>query len=186
MRRLLRWTFHALAAVFGLLFIAVVTLRFCWVDGPLSEIHRTDDRRFCIVERDATRVSIGRTEPGYDDSPYPSRDFSRLYMPDDAPLGCFFGIAQANISWNPSGKLHAAPCRIVSVRWSTLALLTITPPGLWFWLWFRPIRRIRRRRRSRVGLCPACGYDLRASPGRCPECGAAPCGGTIPAAEAAR
>jgi hypothetical protein len=46
------------------------------------------------------------------------------------------------------------------------------------WVAVRGAKRWRRRRRTRLNLCPSCGFDLRASPGRCPECGAEPKGAT--------
>jgi hypothetical protein len=46
-----------------------------------------------------------------------------------------------------------------------ITLLAVLLPIVWASRWWK------RHRRRTAGLCTACGYDLRASLDRCPECG---------------
>ncbi len=49
-----------------------------------------------------------------------------------------------------------------------IGLLAAVVPSAWLF------RVLRDRRRQSMGCCRGCGYDLRATPDRCPECGAIP------------
>jgi hypothetical protein len=58
--------------------------------------------------------------------------------------------------------------RVYAVPWWFIMFVTAIMPSIAFLRWRSS------RRRHRTGLCMHCGYDLRATPDRCPECGAIP------------
>jgi hypothetical protein len=57
--------------------------------------------------------------------------------------------------------------RLIGIPWWSVALMASVLPAWW------GLRRGKARRRSKLGECAACGYDLRATTERCPECGTA-------------
>ena len=59
----------------------------------------------------------------------------------------------------------------VIVPWWFLVLATALLPARWAVRFGREV--LRRRRENARGRCRHCGYDLRATPTQCPECGAA-------------
>ena len=74
--------------------------------------------------------------------------------------------------FSPAGMARgrtAVPYLIVEVPFWMLAAIGGVLPAAW--LAEVAARRRQRRRLGRAGLCPSCGYDLRASTARCPECG---------------
>jgi hypothetical protein len=84
----------------------------------------------------------------------------------DLPVRSFWNRLGFNIFYGGMATAFSDEMQngIAFPAWLPTVLFLIVPA-----LWFR--RALKNRRRHRIGLCPHCGYDIRATPQRCPECG---------------
>lgn len=77
------------------------------------------------------------------------------------------GFGVAHVSDRPANELFRSAGVLMLPKWAPIAILLAMPlVTLRAWL-----RKRRQGKRLNNGLCLNCGYDLRASPARCPECG---------------
>jgi hypothetical protein len=151
--------------------------------GLIDWVQWTDHRHFPgVVSSDGRMIysyqfwpnGVGGNTPGLTagsrpgDPPYWDRDDGTL-APRHQFAGFEWSPAAGRVS--PAGyfgrRIRTPTTFVVAAPHWFLCALTAAPIVLW-------VRAQRRRRRGVAGLCPACGYDLRATPERCPECGTAP------------
>ena len=148
--------FTVVAAVGLALSVATVVL---WIRShrPAGSLGITDsieirdhDPRYWIVSR-RDRLILCRQV---------GRDWDRPLREVNVP-----GVVKFGGGWGERSMLW----NLVVPHW-----LVATRAVLPFLIWLLLLRQaLRARARARRGCCPKCGYDLRATPDRCPECGAA-------------
>ena len=173
MRRVARSLLTFCTAASLLLFVAasVFWARSYWVADCL--VRNTPGERCTVLQSARGRITVTRVESTNPTS-LPLREvrpdgYLALRPPPPARPGGRVvweraGFSRSEEDLSPFGmrvRSAAAP------HWA-LAAIGALPPA---WSTVARARRARRAARARRGLCTSCGYDLRATPGRCPECG---------------
>lgn len=100
-----------------------------------------------------------------------ANDIAPVYVLSIGPRDTFEDWRHAGVHWVRwrSASRQSSIARLVVPFWIPAAAFAL-PPASRLFLRFRR----RGRRRTSTTFCPTCGYDLRASPTRCPECGTIP------------
>ena len=165
--------FTILAAASAMLCVGVLALwvRSYWVADLLTDwYHRPHGDHFINVwpiirsERGGVCFRVKTSHVAGPPTAYPSprrqADLARGY-----PAWSGFRRV-AGFQWVSVTRLSDTDSSVTTphAAWATLFA---GPPLAWTWA------ARRRRRRTLLGTCPFCGYDLRATPDRCPECGTA-------------
>jgi hypothetical protein len=163
---------HTLAAAASAL-LWVVNFAF-WLDGWSLKWHRVEYRdadKLSVVLIAAHRSYIVRVyrDPNWRWSGDPARvRYDRIIDDGDFQFAGAWGDARRHGIyhfgfgvWRHEAILPSAGSVMIPQSFFLMALAI--PPLVWLRHCWQQMR---------CGLCRACGYDLRATPDRCPECGA--------------
>ena len=160
-----RWAFNIIAA--GSLALGLLTAGL-WVRSywHMNAVSYNAQSWYIQIANPKGQVWLWRHTGGsYDGSPGWRHDRHRTY-----DLQVVYG--PPHWKFGPVEGWRRFSYRFLAIRCWALVLLFSLPPSAW--LLRGPLLR---RRRVKLGLCRHCGYDLRATPGRCPECGEPGAGG---------
>ncbi len=198
MSRWRRWLFNVLAAVSLMMCVAALVLwelsyafhqgiTFGWADGPISMV-RVFDGNVEVSRVGAWPHPAMLSRFDFTESRQPIPNGIYLFWPagrmgqfdwrwprvrgwtglDIADLRTDAGKTTNRVS--SSSPLPVVGWVLVFPAWLLAVMFAVPATCI---AASRKRRVLRTRRRIRLGLCLACGYDLRASQDRCPECGTA-------------
>src|SRR5688572_1827230 len=171
-----RRLFTLLSALSLLAFVAVVVLwirsysvqdHFDWTGKRASAALGSLPGYLYLATSNTGSAHVG-AEAGWHYARIPLDDELRAWAAEDAPRisGGGFRVRREQSTGRQGRTVWSTS---VAVSYWAFALVTSVCPA-----WFAVRWLIDQRRRGLTHLCPSCGYDLRASPDRCPECGASP------------
>lgn len=145
-----------------------------------STAQATLGRGTLFAQANAATIDDPRREPFVRRALRPGDRFEHLYPAPDPgsfnvtshqPLFAFWGLRWGPVTYLSKGGWLPCGWWLVVPLWMPTLLAAVPPAG---WAARRLRRSATRRRRIRRGLCIACGFDLRSTPVRCPECGTSP------------
>jgi hypothetical protein len=176
MRRLARGLFNTMVALSLLLCLgfAGVWVRSYFMEdlvgpGHAKEYSNRMDYRWLLA---TSRGRIGLTRQHYPTFDWAGPGDQLIHKTQrprnlDDSFGGTEGFRLLGFAWRSWFMMHGPQIYSgwqLAVPFWALCAVTAAAPAMWARGWLR-------RKRLGPGLCPTCGYDLRATPERCPECG---------------